>query len=313
MQTTMFTKRLFLAGACAVLLAATLITGCHKQEGPMQAQMDATATDDVVASIAGAVGDGSGGGSNSIGDIITLAGPDGIAGLASGMSKEYGTMSTGLVDSTYDPATGWWTMTVTHQLNTPSDQYYARMSRTYRIQYLKNNVPQRYWRVQNGSSVDTATVIKKILVSGTGEYKTPRVHHLLKSLSASFIATNANTNLVTVNSDVPYIQSGLDTITTANAVRTLDHTVTMTFTDVTGPRFRANSTIFTRRNLSNQTTGTISGTYKATVTVQRGTAYNEKTIDRTFTITLGGGVGMIGITGDGRGFRVNLMTGDQMF
>jgi hypothetical protein len=279
----------------------------------MQAQMETTATDDAVASISSAVGDDNGGASNNIGDIIALAGPDGIASLADNLSKEYGIVTTAVVDSSYDPTTGWWTITVTHEKNTPSDQYYTKMSRVYKIQYLKNNVPQRYWRVQNGTGVDTANVIRKVVVSGTGEAKTPHVHHVLKSLSASFIATNTNTAIVTVNSDAPYVRKGADTVTTANAVRTLDHTVTMTFTNITGPRLRPNSVIFTRRNLSNQTTGTITGEYTANVTVQRGSTYTEKTIDRTFTITLGSGEGSIGIRGDGRKFRVNLMTGDQIF
>ncbi len=310
MQTFQSTKRFLLAGMCAALLGASLFTGCNKNDGPVQAGLDAAATDDAVASIAGAIGDDNGGASNSIGDIVTLAGPDGLKGLATSLSKEYGTMTTSIVDSSYDEATGWWTMNVTHEKNTPSDQYYTKLSRTYKIQYLKNTVPQKYWRVQNGTTIDTANVIKKIVVSGTGEYKTPRVHHTLKSITASFIATNTNKEIVTVNSDAPYIRSGYDVITTANAVRTLDHTVTLNFVGITGPRMRPNSSMFTRRNLSNQTSGTISGTYDATVTVQRGTAYTEKTINRTFTVTLSGGTGTIGIKGDGRRFTSNLLTGD---
>jgi hypothetical protein len=313
MQTYKSAIRGFLAGAFIVIVTGSFITGCDKHDGPMQAQMDGTATDDAVASIASAAGDDNGGASNNIGDLISLAGPDGIASLAANLSKEYGIMTTAIVDSTYDPTSGWWTITVTHEKNTPSDQYYTNMSRTYKVQFLKNGVPQRYWKVQNGTSIDTANVIKKIVVSGTGESKTPHIHHFLKSLTASFIATNTNTNIVTINSDAPYVRAGVDTVTTANAVRTLDHTMTMTFTDITGPRLRPNAVLYTRRNLSNQTTGTIAGEYKANVTVQRGTTYTEKTIDRTFTITLGSGEGSIGIKGDGRKFRVNLLTGEQIF
>lgn len=307
MQTYQITKRFIMAGAIVAMLSISLFSGCRKDGDPVQARLDATATDDAAVSIAGAIGDDNGGASNNIGDIIALAGPE---GLATSLSKEYGSMTTSVVDSSYDAATGWWTMTVTHEKNTPSDQYYTKLSRVYKIQFLKNNVPQRSWRVQNGSGVDTANVIRKIVVSGTGEYRTPRVHHTLKSISASFIATNTNTDIVTVNSDAPYIRSGLDEITTANALRTLDHTITLNFVGITGPRIRTNSALFTRRNLSNQTSGTINGTYTAKVTVQRGTAYTEKTIDRTFTITLGGGEGTIGINGDGRKFKADLITGD---
>jgi hypothetical protein len=307
------TQRLFLAGAFAVMLAGSLVTGCQKHDEPTQAQLDAAATDDVVASISGAVGDENGGASNNVGDLIALASPDGIAGLSTNLAKEYGTMTTSIVDSSYDPVTGWWTLTVTHEKNSSSDQYYTKLSRTYKIQFLKNNVPQRYWRVQNGAGIDTANVIKKIVVSGTGEYRTPHVHHILKSVTASFIATNTNTDVITVNSDAPYVRSGLDTITTANAVRTLDHTVSMTFTNITGPRLRPASVMFTRKNLMNQTTGTITGVYTANVTVQRGSTYKEKTIEREFTVTLGNGEGTIGIHGDGRRFKTNLLTGEQKF
>jgi hypothetical protein len=313
MQKFLFTKRFFLAGAMVAMLTGSLITGCQRKDNPATAQLESAATDDAVASIAGAIGDENGGASNNIGDIITLAGPDGIQALGSNLAKTYGELTSAVVDSSYDPVSGWWTIVVTHEKNTPSDQYYTNLTRTYKIQFTKNNTPQRYWRVQNGGSIDTADVIRKIVVSGSGEYKTPHVHHILKSLTASFIATQTNTDRVTVNSAAPYVRSGLDTVTTANAVRTLDHTITLTFTNIQGPRLRPNSAIFVRRNLSNQTTGTINGTYTANVTVQRGSTYKEKTIERTFTITLGSGQGSIGVDGDGRKFKTNLLTGEQIF
>jgi hypothetical protein len=73
-------------------------------------------------------------------------------------------------------------------------------------------------------------------------------------------------------------------------VRTLDHTLNLTFTDVKGPRGLRGDV---HRNLS----GTISGTYDATVTFQRGDSYSEKTVNRTFTIELGNGDATLRIRG----------------
>jgi hypothetical protein len=315
MKSNSVTNRFVVAGASLALMAGMILTGCSKNDnGPNQpgTAMETTATDDAVLSIAGAMGDDNGGASNNIGDAIALASPDGIAGgLGTSLGKEYGTMTSTVIDSSYDPGTGWWTVTVTKQKNSASDQYYTKLSRTYRFQFLKNNVAQRYWRVANGAGADTADVIKFVIVSGTGEYKTPHIHHTLKGIAASFIMTNANTDTITANSDAPFVRSGIDTVTTANAVRTLDHTITLTFTDIRGPRVRPNSVFYTRRNLTNQTTGTVTGDYEAKVTVQRGDTYNEKTISRQFTITLSGGEGSIGINGDSRRFKVDLTNGDE--
>lgn len=309
------TKRFVAAGASLVLLAGMLLTGCSKNDSPTQAgTLESAATDDAVLSIAGAMGDDNGGASNNIGDVIALATPDGIAGgLGSSLGKEYGEMKTTVIDSSYDTATGWWTVTVSKEKNSASNLYYTKLNRTYRVQFLKNNVPQRYWKVPNGLGVDTANVIKYVIVSGTGEYHTPHIHQMLTSVTGAFTATNANTDTLTVNSDAgaPLVRSGIDTLTTANAVRTLDHTISLTFTNIRGPRLRPNSLTLTRKDLMKHATGTVAGNYTAKVTVQRGDAYSEKTIDRTFTITLSGGEGSMGIHGDGRRFKFDLATGDE--
>jgi hypothetical protein len=110
----------------------------------------------------------------------------------------------------------------------------------------------------------------------------------LTGLSGSFTATGVNTRLVTINGN--YERSAVDTITTRNALRTLDHTLKLTFTNVQGPVGR-------RLDHQRKFTGTISGTYTAFVTFQRGESYSEKNINRDFTIELGDGECNINIRG----------------
>lgn len=309
-------RRLIIPASAVLLFGSMLLTGCKKDDdNPSSASntMETSATDDAVLSISGAMGDDNGGASNTVGDMIALASPDGVAGLASKLAKADGSEGTMTVDTTYDPTSGWWSMTVTKERGSSSGLYYAKFARSYRYQFLKNNVPQRYWRVAGASGTDTATVIKFVIVSGTGEFHTPHIHQVLKSLTGSFTSVNTNTDTITVNSDAPYVRSGVDTLTLANSMRTLDHAVTMTFTGIKGPRLRPNSTILTRRTLTTHTTGTVAGTYTAKVTVQRGESYNEKTIDRQFTITLSGGRGSIGVNGEGRRFTCDLSNGDAQF
>jgi hypothetical protein len=94
--------------------------------------------------------------------------------------------------------------------------------------------------------------------------------------------TGTNTSTVTINTSSPYTRAAIDTIFGANGgVRTLDHTITVNFINVTGPRG-------TGLDWYLKTSGTLTGHYHAVVTFQKGSTYTEKTIDRDFTVTLGG-------------------------
>jgi hypothetical protein len=143
-----------------------------------------------------------------------------------------------------------------------------------------------------------ADTIKHKLLSGIGYYWTPRLVHHLRLISSDWTAANTNTDTVTINGT--YARAGVDTITTvARSGRVLDHSLTLNFINVKGPRG-------TRLDRSDKTSGTIQGTYTATVTVAGKSPF---TITKTFTIILGGGSGTF--TVDGTTYVTNLATGDH--
>jgi hypothetical protein len=153
--------------------------------------------------------------------------------------------------------------------------------------------------VRNGAQIDTAYTIKFNLVEGTGTHRTRRLSQQLTGLSGAFTATGTNTALITINGT--YSRSAVDTITTRNAVRTHDHTLSLNFIDVKIPRGN-------RENFVHQISGTITGNYTAFVTFTRDNLYSEKNINRDFTITLGGGDAKIRIRG--LDFMCDLLRGE---
>jgi hypothetical protein len=56
-----------------------------------------------------------------------------------------------------------------------------------------------------------------------------------------------------------------------------------------------------------KTSGTLTGHYHAVITFQKGTTYNEHTIDRDFTVTLGGTNLVLGL--GGKTFQADPNTG----
>lgn len=276
--------------------AALLMSACEK-DSPMssQSQDDSIATEDAAESIASAIGSDNGGIVDQVGDVLELA----SFGHLQVQSDELLSKSTGIakIDTSYDPATGTWTLKLNRERGNPEGVPYAQISRTYTYQFLnKNGQPQKYWKV----GADTAYTIKFNIVEGTGTHRTRHLSQKLTGLSGAFTATGVNTRLVTING--AYERSAVDTITTRDAVRTLDHTVKFTFTDVQAPRGSRHGDV--HRKLS----GNISGTYNAFVTFQRGESYSEKTINRTFSIELGDGSANLHIRG--LKFKCDLLLGE---
>jgi hypothetical protein len=255
------------------------------------------ATEDAAESIASAIGAENGGAVDQLGDVIELAGTTGIRAQADYLLGKYSDANAAAkIDTSYDPATGTWTLKLSRERGNPNGVPYAQISRTYTYQFLnKNGQPQKYWKV----GADTAYSIKFNIVEGTGTHRTRHLSQQLKSLSGAFIATGVNTRIVTINGT--YQRAAADTITTRNAVRTLDYTLSLTFTNVQGP-------VGARSELARKLTGTISGAFDAVVTFQRGESYSEKTINRTFTIELGDGNADINIRG--LKFRGDLILGE---
>jgi len=274
-----FVSLLFLA------FAAFLMTACDKNS-PLSPQNDLNATEDAAESIASGIGSENGGAMDQLSDVVELASMKGIQEQSSSLLGKYASETEiAKIDTSYDPATGTWTLKLQRERGNPNGVPYAQISRTYTYQYLnKNGQPQKYYIV----GADTAYTIKFNIVEGTGIHRTRRLSQKLTGLSGNFTATGVNTRLITINGS--YQRSAVDTITTREAVRTLDHTLKLTFTDVQGPAGK-------RSDLSRKFTGTISGAYTAFATFQRGESYSEKNINREFTVVLGDGESTIHIRG----------------
>lgn len=277
-------------------LAALALAACQN-DNPVSSNDSLNATEDAAESIASAVGADNGGATDQLSDVIELAGASGLQKPAEVLLGKYSEPNTiASIDTSYDPVTGTWTLRLERERGNPNGIPYAEISRTYTYQFLnKNGQPQKYWK----TGADTAYTIKFNIVEGTGTHRTRRLSQELTGLSGSFTATGVNTRLVTINGT--YFRSAVDTLTTRNAVRTLDHALNLTFTNVQGPRG-------SRLELSRKISGTISGTYTAKVTFQRGESYGEKTINRSFTINLGGGNANLNISG--KNFEADLTSGE---
>ncbi|MCB9090436.1 MAG: hypothetical protein H6628_19225 [Calditrichae bacterium] len=278
--------------ALVLTLAMLLLMGCNKDSMDPVADEPATltASDDAAESLASNISEDTGGLTDQMADLLSLASNSGFAKLGQEGDAE-------AISREYDPITGTWTILIERERSNPAGTHSASIYREYNLQFLNaEGEPQQFW-LTNG---DTARTIQFDIVEGSGEHHTPRISHYLTGLSGSFTATNVNTDLITINGT--YFRSGVDTLTTNNLQRTMDHSLDLTVTDLTGPRG------IRPRNLSEALSGTISGTYHAFITWTRGEAYRETEINRTFTIVIGDGNTEIDL--DGKRYSCNLQTGD---
>jgi hypothetical protein len=274
---------LFRSFAYPILLAAVILaTGCAKENTTEPTQnSQVSANSDAAESIASAVGENTGGTIDQMGDLLSLASAEEYTGLAKDVSDS-GVESR---EVTYDPITGTWTVKLERERGTPGGSHYALIERTYTYQYLSlAGQPQQHWITEG----DTARTILFNVIEAAGRHKTPRLSQALRSLDANLTATGCNTPLITINGS--YSRAAVDTITTQKMVRTHDHELSLTMTDLQGPRG-------SRLNFAEKLSGTISGSYHALVTFTRGDAYSEKEIDRDFTIDLSAGSGELHLAG----------------
>ena len=277
----------------AFILAAAFVAGCKKNDTNPVGNSSTVSTSDDVADAADAVSDAlasnNGGAMDQVNDVFEIAGGVGLGVLG----KTNG--DTTIIGKEYDSATvSWTTTTFKEQSNLPL--YYGIWTRVHWLQFRSNGNAQKF-RLTNGVVADT--ILHQLdSLGNTGYFYTPRLVHHLLSLSSSWVASNTNTDTVTINGW--YKWSGIDTIeVAARKGRVLNHTIVLTFENVTGPGG-------TRLAHSEKTSGTIQCTYTATVTVPGKTPY---TVTKTFTILLGGGDATFSI--DGTKFVSDLATGDH--
>ncbi len=279
----------------AFALAAAMMTGCKKNDNNPVNNSATVSPADEAADAADAVSDAlagnNGGAMDQVNDVFEIAGGVGVGGGVLGKTLSDSLM----VGKTYDTTSMSWIIDVYKQINTTSQPYYGVWTRDYLVQFRANGEPQKY-RKTNGILADT--IIHR-LTGGTGHFWTPRLVHYLDSIGSSWIASNTNTDSVTINGS--YARTGTDTIKALGVRhgRVLNDVITMTFVNVTGP----SGVRFAR---SEKTSGKIIITFTATATLDGKELY---TISKTFDVFLGGGYATFSINGST--FVSDLGTGDH--
>lgn len=272
-------------------LAALVWTGCDKSTDPVD---EAVLDEDVATAVAGAVGEDGGGAADQINDAASLASTGGIPASAALANIAYGTDGSAAIDTVYDAVSGWWTATLTRTRLAPGVGYAAYVYRVYQYQFLNAGGTAQRRYIVNG---DTARTINFKILRGIGYHRTPRRVHRLDSLSGNWVVTNAQLPTVTITGSADtYYRHGIDTLTTTAATRTHDNVLRITNLQVTRTR-----------GVTASVSGTISGTYEATITFLRGEVYRERSVSRDFTVTYTGDETRVGV--GGRNFRFDRQFG----
>src|ERR1035438_273684 len=267
-----------------MFISFSFFTGCKKNDTVITpATEDPQATNDAAVSLGGAIAINNGGLLDQVSDLLNTPTDNGV--LSKVISSDPNTISS--VTKSYDSTTGWWTENIDRTKS--GLLWYSNYTRVYMHQFINSNGIFQKKYVDNG---DTTYTVNHKIVGGTGVFNNLWLSHKLTALSSVWPGTGTNTSTVTINTSSPYTRSAIDTIFGANGgVRTLDHTITINFINVTGPRGSGLDWWL-------KTSGTLTGHYHAVVTFEKGSTYKETTIERDFTITLGGPKLVIGVGGE---------------
>ncbi len=262
-----------------MLLGLMIWGGCSKDTSTEPTPgVTVSSSADAAESIAGALGNQSGGVADVMGDVCEFT----------KMFRLGNVNNFGFLDhrqGTYDEATGTWTVTVERERGGKGRQPDGYWRRVFTLRFLNaQGQPQKYYV----TGLDTARTVEFNLLSAEGFHKNNRVSHELKEMQASFVAENVNTNVVSVSGTLQ--RAGVDTIKTNGMTRISNHTLQMTVTDLVGP---ADS----RNDLSQKISGTIIGTFHADIVFEGRRGYSESTVDRTFTVVINNGQAEITING----------------
>lgn len=269
-----------------------LAVGCGEDKSSGADNSSPNADQDAAALVAQSLGASSGGAADEINDLMKLAKASPIE------NSKWSVERTGLQpsDLTYDTETGTWTLQFSRTRGLETGMRYSHVERTYTWQFRKSNgEPQVSYIV----GTDTAYSIQFNIVSGSGYHRTPRISQHLTELEGDFLAMGTNKNSVVINGS--YLRSAIDTITTMRATRVVDHTLDLTYTDITIGRDAPGEAW---QNMS----GSITGTYTADIEFISGSAYGETHVERNIDVTVTGGTATIHIRG--MSYICNLQDGD---
>lgn len=272
------TTRQMLPLLLAILTTLFLLTGCGEDDPVSPRATGPTADQDAAEVVATELGADSGGLTDQMADLAAA-----VEGLdtAKSLPRE------GFAMADYDAVTGTWTITIERERGVPDGVPYAAISRVYTLRFLDADGQPQPYRIAAG---DTARTVEFAIVSGTGEHRTRRLDQQLDELSGSFVVTDVHTDLLTVNGT--YHRAASNVLEGRDFLRTHASVLDLTVTDAVVPLGSA-------RDLSEAISGTLTGVYTAEITVQRGDAYAERSVERAFTVVFGDGQADISINGSG--------------
>jgi hypothetical protein len=287
-------KLLILLASLALALA---MVGCGEDESsatiPGTPESPTTLDKDAAEAVATDLAADSGGLSDQIADLSLAMAT--IDAAKSGPDNDDPHRPQGFIEREYDDATGTWTVTIERERGDPEGVPYALIQRQYTLRFLDEAGEPMQFRVVDG---DTARAAEYEIVYGQGVHRNRRIEQTLTTLTGSFLVTNVNTDLVTINGT--YHREAGHHLETPRFSRTLDGVLDLELIDVVAPyRWRLHH--------QDAVSGTINGLFVADVTIERGDDYYENHIEREFTIIFGDGEGDLVM--NGRAFCIRLGDG----
>jgi len=287
-------KLLILLAALALALA---LAGCSEGESsatiPDATDSPTTTDKDAAEAVAADLAADSGGLHDQIADLSLVMAS--INAAKDGPGNDDPHRPQGFVEREYDDATGTWTVTIERERGDPEGVPYALIQRQYTLRFLDEAGEPMQFRVVDG---DTARTAEYEIVYGQGVHRNRRLEQTLTALTGSFLVTDVNTDLVTINGT--YHREAGHHLETPRFSRTLDGVLDLELIDVVAP-------FHWRLHHQDAVSGTIEGTFVADVIIERGDDYVENHIEREFTVIFGDGEGDLVM--NGRAFCIRLGDG----
>ena len=145
-----------------------------------------------------------------------------------------------------------WIVEMERERGDLDGERYGYFYRKYSLQFLDGEDQPLKYRVTEEDTAKTAIFNS---LDATGIHWNRRAYHQLNDLNISWVATDIDSDILTVNGS--FERAAYDSLTRKNFTRTLDHNISLDIQDLKGPRG-------SRRDLSEKISGDIYGSYECT-------------------------------------------------
>jgi|GEM_PF-3771979 len=251
--------------------------GCDSSGSNATSEQDTFTSEEVASSVSSLVAEDTGGILDQMNDVRSFA--------AVGSMTSAAKISGQTVSRTYDETTGTWTVTIDHDRSDSTGTRNFSIHKVYEVQFLDvDGLPQRRYVVEG----DTARSMSLHIVEGTGTLETPMITASRNVIGGDLVASGINTDTITLNGT--YSREGNHSFSGENVTRSVDYTLDLSVTDLVGPRG-------SRFSVSQKTSGTLTGHYAGTVTIQRGDTQVVREVSHDISITISDGQMSVGVDG----------------